>query len=529
MTDLLTPTSSVPPAVEPAVEPERPAILVVDDELGFREALRRVLGNRGYVAETAANGEQALDLASRKPFGLALVDLKMPGIDGFEVIERLRTISPQTLCIVVSAFATVESAVQSTKKGAFDFVVKPFVPDDLMVVVRRAEERWRLAAEAERLRQERDAHLLEIATEKSRLRTIIESMADGVLVVNIDAEVVLDNPEARRLLGRVSTPRLSGLVADVVPDDTVVREIRGMLDRVDALPVTREVKLPAPGTEGGERFLRATLAPISEETEGLDVRPLGVVVILTDVTEAKAFERVKSLFVSMVAHELKAPIGAVESYLELIRMGALDGDPDRLKSVAERCLLRTRSLLDLIRDLTEITRREGGFAERRWQRIDLSAFLAEMVEFQSAQAASQKIALHLEPSTTPLHVVADRGDIERIITNLLSNAIKYNVPGGRVELRARATGGTVVIEVTDTGVGMSPADVARLGEEFFRAKNPTTRTVTGTGLGVALVKRVVDSYHGALEVESTLGKGSTFRVVLPSTPSRQMETKGASA
>ena len=197
MTDLLTPTSSVPPAVEP----ERPAILVVDDELGFREALRRVLGNRGYAAETAANGEQALDLASRKPFGLALVDLKMPGIDGFEVIERLRTISPQTLCIVVSAFATVESAVQSTKKGAFDFVVKPFVPDDLMVVVRRAEERWRLAAEAERLRQERDAHLLEIATEKSRLRTIIESMADGVLVVNIDAEVVLDNPEARRLLG----------------------------------------------------------------------------------------------------------------------------------------------------------------------------------------------------------------------------------------------------------------------------------------------------------------------------------------
>lgn len=521
MTDLLS-----TPAESPAAEPERPTILVVDDEIGFREGLRRILGHRGYRVETASDGQEALDLASQRAFGLALVDLKMPGIDGFEVIERLQTISPQTVCIVVSAFATVESAVQSTKKGAFDFVVKPFTPDDLMVVLFRAEERWRLMTEAERLRQERDSHLLEIATEKGRLRTIIDSMADGIMVVNIDTNIVLDNPEARRLLGRVSMSRLEGQVADYFEDEALVQEIRAMLTRGDALPVTRETKLSTPGPEQPDRYLRATLAPITEGPP--DTPPLGVVVILTDVTQDKAFERMKNLFVSMVAHELKAPIGAVESYLELIRMGALDGDPARIKAVAERCLLRTRSLLDLIRDLTEMTRREGGFLERRLQRIDVSAFVAEIVEFQSAQAASRNITLHFEAPKTPPILVADRGDIERIITNLLSNAIKYNLPNGRVDVRLGTSSGTIVLEVTDTGVGMSPEDVARLGEEFFRAKNAHTRTVTGTGLGIALVKRVVDSYHGALEVDSALGKGSTFRVILPAAPSASITTKGGS-
>lgn len=505
-----------------------PDVLVIDDEPGFREALRRILRNRGYEAQVAAGGAQALELARGHSFGLALVDLKMPGIDGFEVIDRLRTVSPQTLCIVVSAFATVESAVQSTKKGAFDFVVKPFVPDDLMVVIRRAEERWHLAREADRLRAERDAHLLEIATEKSRLRTIIDSMADGVLVVNIDGEVVLDNPEARRLLGRVAMPRISGPVVDLLADDALVGEIRALLGRPDALPVTREVRIELGLAEGKERYLRATLAPVSDNPGDLDTLPLGVVVILTDVTEAKVFERMKILFVSMVAHELKAPIGAVESYLELIRMGALDSDPSRIRSIAERCLVRTRSLLDLIRDLTEITRRDGGFVERRLQRIDAAALAREIVEFHTAQASAQNIQVDFEAASEDIHLIVDRGDFERILTNLVSNAIKYNIPGGRVDVRLRQSVGTVVLEVSDTGVGMSAEDVARLGQEFFRAKNPHTRTVTGTGLGIALVKKVVDSYHGAFEVESALGKGSTFRIVLPATPSTVGESKGAS-
>jgi signal transduction histidine kinase len=225
---------------------------------------------------------------------------------------------------------------------------------------------------------------------------------------------------------------------------------------------------------------------------------------------------------------LKAPIGAVESYLELIRMGAMDSDPSRIRSIAERCLVRTRSLLDLIRDLTEITRRDGGFVERRLQRIDAVAVTREIVEFHTAQASAQSIQMDFHAESGDPHLVVDRGDFERILTNLVSNAIKYNLPGGRVDVCVRASRGTIVLEVADTGVGMSAEDLARLGEEFFRAKNAHTRTVTGTGLGIALVKKVVDSYHGAFEVESTLGKGSTFRIVLPATPSTVGESKGAS-
>ena len=182
---------------------EHPRILVVDDELGYREGIRRILIGRGYPCETACDGAEALRTVEHSDFPIVLVDLKMPGVDGFELIRRLRERKPETLCIVVSAFATIESAVQTTKMGAFDFVVKPFAPDDLLLVVSRATETWRLACEAARLRAERDRHLFELATEQSRLRTILQSMGEGLLVVNIDREIVLDNPVARRFLGRV--------------------------------------------------------------------------------------------------------------------------------------------------------------------------------------------------------------------------------------------------------------------------------------------------------------------------------------
>ena len=509
-------------AQEEARKPPRPRFLVVDDELGYREGIKRVLANRGHHAETASSGAEGIELALQGDQPIVLVDLKMPGIDGFGVIEQLRQQRPGTLIIVVSAFATIESAVQTTKMGAFDFVAKPFLPDDLLLVVDRAVETWQLAREAELLRREREANLLELAAEKSRLRTIIQSIAEGLLVVNVEGDVVLDNPMTRRLLGRVHQARISGPVAIFIDNDQFLDEIGRMLagqgpdgGTILELPLRAD-------NDSAERFLRANLAPVRDERGAV----LGVVVLLADITDVKAFERMKNLFVSMVAHELKAPIGAVEGYLHLLGSGGLDVDPVRRSEVINRCLARTGALLELINDLTEITRRDVGRHVRRLEQLDLGALCRNLLEFHRQGAKEHDLHIELVVDDGVPTLLADRGDIERVLTNFLSNAIKYNRNGGRITVHLGTQGSLVYIEVSDTGIGMTTDEVRRLGEDFFRAKNEHTRTVTGTGLGIALVKKIVDSYHGALEVESEPEQGSTFRVLLPAGAESATPPKG---
>jgi signal transduction histidine kinase len=247
------------------------------------------------------------------------------------------------------------------------------------------------------------------------------------------------------------------------------------------------------------------------------------VVLLADITDAKAFERMKTFFVSMVAHELKAPIGAVEGYLNLMLSGALDSDPDRLKKIVARCLERTGALLTLIQDLLEITRREAGRHERRVEPVDMAALAATLLEFQRNDIEQHELTATLTIDGALPCVLADQGDMERVLTNLISNATKYNRKGGTISLRLSMAGALLRLEVTDTGIGMTPEEKQRLGQEFFRAKNPNTRTITGTGLGVALIKKIIESYNGALEVDSVPEQGSTFRVLLPTGPVARSE------
>jgi PAS domain S-box-containing protein len=496
----------------PSTAKDRPTVLVVDDEPGYREGISRVLASRGYPLATAEDGARGLERFRAGDFPIVLVDLKMPGLDGFGLIRAIKELRPQTLCVVVSAFATIESAVQTTKLGAFDFVVKPFAPDELLRVVDRAAEKWRLASAAEQLRAERDAHLLELAAEKSRLRTIIQAMGDGLLVINIDGIVVLDNPVARRLLGRVQEPVQGARLATVLDDAELCAAVDGLLSGSGKSRGTCiELRRPAHLGEE-ERFLKATVTAL----ENGDGRAQGVVIILTDITEAKALERMKTRFISMVAHELKSPLAAVEGYLDMMKGDLALREPARVRQIAGRCMERTSALLCLIGDLLEITRHQTGQRQRQLEQIGLLGFCRELVTFHQLEADKKQLRLVLEGDVEKIpSILVDKSDLERVIGNLLSNAIKYNRPGGAVWVRLGCTGSAVVIEVQDTGIGMSDEERARIGEEFFRAKNADTRGITGTGLGLALVTKIVGDYNGLLEVESVREKGSTFRVLLP--------------
>ena len=176
-------------------------VLVVDDEPDIRDASERILSRVGYQVQKASRGDEALDILNKESVDIMLLDLKMPGMDGLEVLERIRKQNTEIQVIVITGYATVETAIEAMKQGAYDFIPKPFEPDQLRIVVNRAWEKIRFIREAEKLELERNRTLSDLDTEKSRIRTIIESFPSGVVVTDSKGRVVLMNPALRQLLG----------------------------------------------------------------------------------------------------------------------------------------------------------------------------------------------------------------------------------------------------------------------------------------------------------------------------------------
>ena len=193
-------------------------ILIVDDEQDIRDGSERILTRMKFDVSTAANGQEALEVFQEIKPDIVLLDLKMPGMDGMEVLERIRNIDDNTIVIVITGYATVETAIEAMKQGAYDFIPKPFDPDQLRIVVNRASDKVRLTREAERLEREKQRTLADLDTEKSRIHTIIEYLPDGLMVTNAKGKVVLMNPAFKQLLGIDPDIKPGNPVEDYVPD-----------------------------------------------------------------------------------------------------------------------------------------------------------------------------------------------------------------------------------------------------------------------------------------------------------------------
>ena len=490
-------------------EQRRYTILVVDDEPGIRSGCLRVLTAEGHDVLLAAGAQEGLELLGANNVDLVLVDLKMPGMDGMEFLERAHETpgGENLVSVMITAYATIEAAVGATKRGAYDFLTKPFAPDELLTVVRRALRHLDLIRERDRLERDRERQLLEVATEKGRLRTVVEAMTDGVLVTNRDRRVVMHNPAALRYLSEAVEAGAMPSVDDAIANQELRQLIGQACNRQECTLVTDEVPVAA---EDGDHMALASVAPILDE-EG---EPLGAVTVLRDITELKRIEDAKAQFVNMVAHELRAPLAAVDGYMSVMQQGIVE-DPGKQAEMLDRSRKRLKSLLDLVADLLDISRMEGGTVRREIRPTDVTEVIQDACQLLQPLAQERQVSIATElPEELPTLRV-DRDELSRAVTNLLSNAVKYNKVGGSVTVTARVERAYLRIDVTDTGVGISPEGQERVFDEFFREKTDTTREVTGTGLGLAIVNRIVDFYHGKVELESTLGEGSTFSMLLP--------------
>ena len=366
-------------------------VLVVDDEEGMRRGVVRALARFEaalpdlereitFEATAAESAEEALTLLEAGAPDILLLDHKLPGMTGLELLETLEPKALDTVTIMITAYASIETAILATKRGAYDLLPKPFAPEDLRATVRKAARHLVLQREARRLAAER-------------------------------------------------------------------RQIR--------------------------------------------------------------FQ-----FLSVLSHELKAPLAAVEGYLNILRDRALGDQVSAYDEPIRRSLLRLDGARKLIFDLLDLTRIESGQKKRDLQPVDLVEVARAAIEAVQVDAQARGIAVTLQ-APERLLLTADRGELDIVLNNLVSNAVKYNRDGGSVLVRLAEQGADALeVAVQDTGIGLAPDEVAKLFGEFVRIRNQKTRAIPGSGLGLSIVKRLAELYGGGVSVASTPDVGSTFTVVL---------------
>jgi two-component system, sensor histidine kinase and response regulator len=366
-------------------------ILIVDDEPGIRSGIVRILRNfkvdypfmdemYEFSIIEASTGEEAIDLIEKEMPEIALLDNKLPGIQGVEVLEYIKKKQYEIIVAMITSYASLELAVKATHDGAIDFIPKPFTPQEL----------------------------------KSSLE-------------NITKQIFLKR-------------------------------------------MARQMK-----------------------NEGKQVR----------------FQ-----FLSVLSHELKAPLNAVEGYLNIMKEQQLGTNLNDYNEVIDRSLKRLQGMRNLILDLLDLTKIESGKPSQKIQNTNLVEVIRTSIEIMMPFAIQKDVEVNLD-APEKMNKYLDPEEMEIIFNNLISNAIKYNTTGGKVDINLSEEEGKTIITVEDTGIGINTADQQELFKDFVRIKNPKTRNISGSGLGLSIVKKIVEMNKGEITVESAPDKGSKFTITLP--------------
>jgi two-component system phosphate regulon sensor histidine kinase PhoR len=388
-------------------------------------------------------------------------------------------------------FEPVSRLIAGAQDLALGRVSRVTVPDE--------EELADLAIALNRLAAAAEQQVEAVSQERDHLQEILASMSEGVLVVGPDGRAQMINPAFYRLFDLVGD--FTGRPAlEIIRHPGFARLIEDTLRL--ARPHSAQIVLPSPE--------RRTLLLASAVLSGGE---RGAVVAARDTTELTRVADMRRDFVANVSHELKTPLAAIRGYAETLRDGALD-EPPTAKRFTDRILSQCRRLQELLDDLLILSRLEGVDAALDREPVSLDAIARHAVDLLAPAAREKGVTIELLDEEIP-PVQGDAGNLERLLLNLLDNAIKYNRPDGRITVRLACCGGEVALEVSDTGIGIPPEAIPRIFERFYRVDKGRAREEGGTGLGLAIVKHIAQAHGGQVDVESRIGRGSTFRVRLP--------------
>lgn len=360
---------------------------------------------------------------------------------------------------------------------------------------RRADELGALGAAIDQMADQLVERLEAVRREEERLRTILDAMVEGVFVTDSDGRIVLTNEALVRLAGADVEGRTAvEAIRSAELHEAVRRATEGVASEVDF-----ELSL---GLQ--RRSIAAQTSPLPGGA--------GVVAVLHDVTELKRADAVRRDFVANASHELRTPLTAIRGFAETLADGALR-DERMAKRFLDNIADNARRLESLVQDLLELSRAESPDSKVELVPVDVVQAAAEVLSGLESRASRRGQQLELDGAAA-VRARADARALDQVLLNLVDNAIKYTPDHGRIAVGARVDGDRVVVEVRDTGPGIPAPHLDRIFERFYRVDKGRSRAAGGTGLGLSIVRHLVGRMHGEVTVESRVGKGTTFRVIL---------------
>jgi len=345
-------------------------------------------------------------------------------------------------------------------------------------------------------------HWSQMQDERDRLRTVLNSMVEGMIAVDAQQRIMFVNSAASKLFKLRDPHDVGRPLWELVRHPRLQQWVGQALER--GVPVGGEIELHDPQS----RVLIVNIARFPVQPQP------GAVIVMADVTELRRLERVRQEFVANASHELKTPLASIKACVETLLDGA-SADPEYLEKFLRTIDDQTDRLDALIKDMLTLARVETESMTREPRPVVVSRTIDSCLQRHRQSADRKELKLIVKEGDPELRVLADDEALEQIIDNLIDNAIKYTNSGGTVTLAWRAEGSDGVIEVSDTGIGIPSAQVARIFERFYRVDRHRARDIGGTGLGLAIVKHLVQSVGGSIAVNSRLHQGSTFTVRLP--------------
>ena len=351
----------------------------------------------------------------------------------------------------------------------------------------------------------------DLGQEQAKVTAILDAMVEGVVAVDGQEHVLLMNEQARAMFA-LGSARGEGKPFLEVIRNADLHEIFRAVHAGGEAALQREIELTSP-----PRILGVNAVRLAASGDRSAAGP-GVVLVLHDVTALRQLERVRTEFVANVSHELRTPLTAIQGYLETLLSGALE-EGENARRFLEIALRHSERLGRLLNDLTDLSNIELGKVALRREPVRIDEVVASVVGIIAPRAARAKVDVtsHVPPDLP--QVPADRDRLAQILINLVDNAVKYTPEGGSVTVTARRVAeSTIETAVTDTGIGIPPADLPRITERFYRVDRARSRELGGTGLGLAIVKHLVMAHGGQLGIESEQERGTSVRFTLPIEP-----------
>ncbi|HLE25300.1 MAG TPA: response regulator [Thermodesulfobacteriota bacterium] len=494
--------------------------LVVDDEHMILKIISDILTKEGYEVKTAFNFDKAFELLKEYPFHVVLTDIRMPEKNGIDLLEKIRTFNSNIPVILMTGFASLETAVKAVQHGAFDYLTKPLDYDKLKSVTKHAFERYELLQENSRLvreLQELNASLELKVKERTRdLGNILSSTHESIVTMDKDLIIKSVNLKTVNIFGEGYIGRKIGDFIEGINFDSIIPKI--LAD--PSYSTKHEVRY-------GNKFLELTLSPLIDFETG---NIFGVMAVTEDVTEKKKLEAqlIQSAKMSAVgqlaagiAHEFNNILTGIVGYtsfaLSKTDIEQIRRDLKIVEKASDRAVEIVKKLLFFSKQ------KEGQFRLASIEEaIEDTLALIE----HSFQSEGVKILRHYG-KIPPIRM--DVGEIQRVILNMAMNS-KHAMPqGGVIAMSTELEDDYVKIDFSDTGVGIPKEDLARIFEPFFTTKGSRGSGQTpGTGLGLSVTYAIVERHGGRIDVESEVERGTTFTIRLPNIQRLSNSTKSDS-